>query len=42
MVRRARIATARHKIDPWCALMDAATVMARNPAPPFDIAAMIV
>jgi phage terminase large subunit-like protein len=30
------------KIDPWCALMDAATVMARNPAPPVDIAAMIV
>jgi phage terminase large subunit-like protein len=30
------------KIDPWCALMDAATVMARNPAPPIDIAAMIV
>jgi phage terminase large subunit-like protein len=30
------------KIDPWCALMDAATVMARNPATPVDIAAMIV
>jgi phage terminase large subunit-like protein len=30
------------KIDPWCALTDAATVMVRNPAPSLDVASMIV
>jgi phage terminase large subunit-like protein len=30
------------KIDPWCALMDAATVMVKNPGPSLDVASMIV
>jgi phage terminase large subunit-like protein len=30
------------KIDPWAALMDAATVMMKNPGPSLDVASMIV
>lgn len=43
-IRATKMNAGDAKIDPWCALMDGATVMVRNPAPVMvvpDVAAMI-